>query len=85
MNVGELIEHLKGYDLATLIVMSKDGEGNSFSPLANPGDGAYTADTTWSGEVQLLKLTDELRAEGYAEEDVGGPESVPCVVLWPTN
>jgi hypothetical protein len=32
------------------VVLSKDGEGNSFSPLSDLSRGRYVADTTWCGE-----------------------------------
>lgn len=69
MTVGQLCEALSGMDSDTLVVLSKDGEGNEFSPLSEVGKGRYRADTTWSGEL----------IEG---EDDG---AVKAVVLWPTN
>lgn len=87
MTVGELIAALQDVPPDTLIVMSEDGEGNGFSPLdtVDTGSSAYTAESTWSGEVGLRTLTPELVAEGYSDDDVAGPDAVPCVVLWPTN
>ena len=51
MKVKELIELLQKEDPERLVVMSKDGEGNCFSPFANQSTGAYEANNTWSGEV----------------------------------
>jgi hypothetical protein len=86
MNAGELMELLKDVPADTIVIMSADGEGNGYSPLADADiDSAYDAETTWSGDVHLRELTDELRAQGYSEEDVAGPGAVPCVVLWPTR
>jgi hypothetical protein len=55
------------------VVMSKDGEGNGFSPLAEIGEQLYVPDSTWSGEVFSL---DE------KEEHDKGKEAF---ILWPTN
>lgn len=83
MTVGELIEQLKLKNPERVVVMSKDGEGNGFSPLADVENASYEADTTWSGEIGLEELTPELQKQGYSEEDVVNGE--PCIVLWPTN
>lgn len=53
MTVEELIEELKKMPSGALVVMSKDAEGNDYSPLTEvDGEGTYTADTTWSGEFE---------------------------------
>lgn len=83
VTVKEFIEILQQQDQNRVVVMSKDGEGNNFSPFAEIGRSAYKPDSTWSGEVGLEKLTDELKAEGYGEEDV--VDGVPALVLWPVN
>lgn len=88
MTVQELRQQLEDLPGDTLVVMSKDGEGNGFSPLseAESDNQMYTPETTWSGEIGLHHLTDELKAQGYTYEDVEDePTSVPCVVLWPIN
>lgn len=84
MNVGKLIELLKKEDKDRLVVMSSDGEGNNYSPFSDLSTGAYEADSTWSGEVGLQKLTDVHKAEGYTAEDVM-IEGVPALILWPAN
>lgn len=85
MKVKELLKELEGLPDDMEVVMSRDGEGNSYSPLAqvDSENVAYMADCTYSGEVGLLELTDEAREMGYAEDDVIAGE--PAVVLWPTN
>lgn len=50
MKVKELIELLSGQDPEREIVLSKDAEGNNYSPLENFSEGSYTPDTAWSGE-----------------------------------
>jgi hypothetical protein len=56
------------------VVMSKDSEGNGFSPLAEIGEQLYVPDSTWSGEVHSLDEAEHL-----------GKEAKEAFVLWPTN
>jgi hypothetical protein len=72
MTVAELRKALEAFDDDHLVVMAKDAEGNSYSPLADAGAGMYLADTTWAGDV-------------YYEGDGVPGGAVPAVVLGPTN
>jgi|1_EtaG_2_1085319.scaffolds.fasta_scaffold208990_1 hypothetical protein len=82
MKLSELIKQLRGIankrDDDPLVVLSKDSEGNSFSPCYEPSDGLfYIANTSWYGDV-------------YDEEDledceIDKEDTEPVVVLWPTN
>lgn len=83
MTVAELIELLKTVEQDRIVVMSKDSEGNGYSPLSGIFTAAYGAESTWSGEIGLEKLTEDDIKQGYSEEDV--IEGVPCIVLQPTN
>lgn len=84
MKVKELKKLLEPVDDERIVIISKDGEGNGFSPLAELDDASnYKADSTWSGEVGIEKLTPELEKQGYCEEDVN--DGVPALVLWPNN
>lgn len=86
MNVGELREVLKDLPDDTLVVMSKDGEGNSYSPLSGHWNGHYIPETTWWGE--LWSEEDERDFDPHLPEDAEVPvpaEAVPAIVLWPTN
>lgn len=49
MTVKELIVELKKYPPTAKVVMQKDGEGNSYSPLSSVDLDRYQADSTWSG------------------------------------
>ena len=51
MTVKELIIQLQKLDQKSLVVLSKDEEGNGFSPLADVDTGKYEADSTWGGEL----------------------------------
>ncbi|MEZ0089997.1 hypothetical protein [Streptacidiphilus sp. EB129] len=75
------LDHLPG---DTIVVMSKDGEGNGFSPLAQVEDAMYRAETTWSGEHYLTE--EQVAADPeYGEDDLAPDDAVPAVFLWPTN
>lgn len=73
MTVAELRKALEAFDDDHLVVMAKDAEGNSYSPLSDAGAGMYLADTTWTGDVY------------YAGDDGVPDDAVPAVVLGPTN
>lgn len=88
MTVRELIALLSQENGDDLVVLARDSEGNGFSPLSEEVSAdMYIANSTWSGEVKLRKLTRELAKSGWTEEDVGTPEegAQPCVTLWPMN
>lgn len=72
MTVTELIKVLEEMPGNTVVVMSKDGEGNSFSPLYEAEQAFYLADSTWSGERE-------------SEEDGISDDAVTAVFLWPVN
>lgn len=83
MKVKELIARLNELDPEDIVVMSKDSEGNSYSPLADIDSCVYAAETTWNGEIGLRELTDTHREQGYTEDDLVEGENAVC--LWPTN
>lgn len=83
MTVRELLAQLQQEDPDRIVVMASDSEGNSHSPLARLWRGAYKAETTWSGEVGLEKLTKEDRDQGYCEDDV--LKGQPALVLRPVR
>jgi hypothetical protein len=83
MKVKQLIKELLKVDQERLVVMSKDSEGNGYSPLSDISEGAYQADSTWSGEFGLEKLTAEDRKDGFSEEDI--IDGVKAICLHPTN
>ena len=86
MTVQELIDALLEYDPTRIVVMSKDGKGNRFSPLSGMGPHVYVPDTTWSGDIYLESLDDVTIGAGYTEDDVyHGEDGQPAVVLWPVN
>jgi len=71
----------------TVVVMSKDAEGNGFSPLSRQQGvtaGMYAPDSTWSGD----HFMDEAYRRSLPDADEYEPapkESIPAAFLWPTN
>ena len=75
LRVGDLRRHLEGLSDDVLVVMSKDAEGNNYSPLAEAeAEWTYFPDTTWSGEIHEIH-----------KDDIRFDDGVPCIVLWPVN
>lgn len=79
MNVKQLREYLKDFHDELPVILSKDGEGNGFSPLSSANRGMYTPESTYSGE-----WTDE-EVIGYDDYTQPGPAAVYAVCLWPVN
>lgn len=71
MNVGQLKGSLAGIPDDTLVVLSRDSEGNRFSPLAEDSWDLYVAESAWSGDVV------------HPDDAAEYPEAVNVVVLWP--
>lgn len=74
MNLGELREMLSTFKHLpdhTPIILQKDAEGNSYSPLVGAEEGRYEAETTYSGQGYPVD---------YAPEG-----AAPAVFLWPVN
>jgi hypothetical protein len=78
MKVKELIELLSTVDKNLEVILSKDGEGNGYSPFSDHTTGFYQAYNTWSGEFAGSRDIAE-EPEEYEDYDV------PAIVLWPVN
>jgi hypothetical protein len=73
MTVTDLIEELSKFPGNLKVIVSKDSEGNGFSPLSDTCDGYYLSQTTWAGDY-------------YSDpEDARELGARPAVFLWPTN
>lgn len=73
MTVGELKVRLATLDDALLVVLSRDAEGNGFSPLSSTSEHKYLPLSSWSGEIMSR----------IGKEPTG--TAVGAVVLWPVN
>jgi hypothetical protein len=80
MKVKELIQQLKQEDPERVVLVSRDEEGNGFLELRELGTSAGT-NGGYEWEIGLEELTDELKKQGYSDEDV--MDGVPVLVLWP--
>lgn len=69
LTVKQLIEKLQKFNPDAMIVMSRDAEGNSYSPAQSVEPAFYVEEKPWHGYL--------------AEEAVAG--TTEAVVFWPTN
>ncbi len=69
MNVADLIEQLQGLDPTTIVILSRDAEGNGYSPLSAIVDGYYLPETEWYGEIV----------------DAPDEDTQECIVLYGVN
>lgn len=85
MKVSELIEHLSQLPPDAKVIISKDSEGNEYSPLASLWSGGHAPEEgcPWFSQVGFLELTEELIEDGYTEEDIL-EDGEPAVILCPT-
>ena len=84
MTVKELREQLKDFNDDDIVVVSKDGEGNDFSLLADLGQDMYVASSTWSGEIYPREYDEQYFMDREEYEEVKA-EAQKCVTLWPAN
>lgn len=84
LTVKDLIEALCQLPDDLPVIMQKDGEGNSYSPLEGV-DGSkgivYVAESTWSGAVYTEDDIEYLKEE----DDEDHSKNPRCVVLYPVN
>jgi hypothetical protein len=74
MKVQELIAILQELNPGSEVVMSKDAEGNEYSPCANYGEAMYDPETTWYGTIYTP-----------GDDDYIPETAIKYVILWPTN
>lgn len=70
MKVKDFIMYLERFNPELDIILSKDSEGNGFSPLHSVTHEMYIAESTWSGEL----ATDDYENFKFNS-----------IVLWPIN
>lgn len=84
MTVKELKALLADQPDERLVILSKDSEGNGFSPLAEVAEGMYVPYSTWSGEV--YPTPEQILADSFlTEEDEAPEEATHVICLWSTN
>lgn len=89
MNVGELKDLLNQFTDDTPVLLSSDGEGNSYSPLYQGGehlydpDFRYYIDHVYMTNEELDEILAGTNKYGYCEDDRAPEGSVSALVLWP--
>lgn len=81
MNIGQLIEVLAKYPEDTLLVMSADEEGNSFSPLFEVAESMYVPEGHNYGQTYVMD--EHIGTRGYTEEDRAPEGAIRALILWP--
>jgi len=82
MTVKELIVKLQKIgNQDRLVILQKDPEGNGFYKLRGIDDNAVY-DKEYR-DVQLERLTKDLKDEGFSEEDLGSDGMEKALVLFP--
>jgi hypothetical protein len=82
MTVKELIEKLQEMLQDFQVVMSKDSEGNNYSPFASMSLAEYFPESTWSGYILTEEDAEDERQHGSGECEY---EADNAVILWPVN
>ena len=74
MNVRELKKQLDGVEDDTVVILSGDSEGNSFSPLVELSFANYMSESQWHGDIEDVEDIEDGEQPGQK-----------AIVLWPTN
>lgn len=79
ITAGDLRSRLEGVPDDTPVILSKDAEGNGYSPLSNVETTGclYEPESTWAGHVYDTEPEDE---DSYVPEN-----GTPVVLLGPVN
>ena len=83
MRAKELAELLMQHP-DRVVVLSRDPEGNGFSPVRDANTGAYVVEES-DVMLELADLTKDMLRMGYTEEDVAPEGYLPAIVLWPSG
>lgn len=51
MTVKQLVKYLKGFPQNLEIIVARDSEGNSFSPVAEIGENTYIPENQYRGDI----------------------------------
>jgi hypothetical protein len=84
LTVGQLKAALADVPDEIEVILSRDEEGNGFSPLAQIDDGLYEPDSSYEGMVWVPDSAIG-SPQGYTEEDRAPEEAYAVITLWPTN
>jgi hypothetical protein len=86
MKVKELIERLKNVDPEAELIMSKDAEGNSYSPLSDvEANTFYIPESTWCGQIYYFDSSADDNGMEEFEWAEFKKDKTRCVLLVPVN
>lgn len=85
MKIKELIEKLYEFPQDYEVILSKDSEGNSYSPLVEIVDGVYEEESTWSGDFLSFDLEYEEWVFTKEEWEDYKSKNKKVIVLYPIN
>ncbi len=85
LTVEGLITILGRFDPERIVIMSKDAEGNGFSPLSEITMAAYIPVSSWGGEIGLEEITELEELAGHDESSLFSSDGIPCIILEPIN
>ena len=85
MTIAEFIKELQQYPQEYEVILEKDAEGNSYSPLCGIMDGVYESENTWSGDFKPFDAEyEELDFTKEEWEDYKS-NNQKVIVLYPVN
>ena len=92
MKIKELMEFLSNCNPEDEVVLSKDSEGNDYSPLDGFGECIYVSysplkNSEWGGNVYPKEITQEMLDRGFTEDDdlYHEDDGINAVALYPAN
>ena len=84
MKVKDLKKLLKNFDNNDEVILSRDEEGNGYSPLDDVVAMVYVGNTRCSGDVYIKEITGNLEVAVYSEDDLyHGKDGQNAIVLYP--
>lgn len=78
MTVKQLRELLTSYPEDVMIVLSRDAEGNLFSPLEEVNAGIYTDQTGYYGDFRIVQTLGQFNISHSPQEN-------EAICFWPLN
>jgi hypothetical protein len=84
MKIKDLIKELSELNQELEIIVSRDAEGNGYSPMYSFYQAKYHPNNDWSGEIIDVELnSNDKEYLEYADEIKD--ECIDCVVFTPSN
>lgn len=84
-DLHEILSELLEVDPEMEIIMSKDSEGNAFSPLCDWSCGIYIPESTWHGSLYDIGWSADEAYMSQEEWNKFIDENPRSIIFWPTN